>query len=254
MGICGGDPGEGCEQLAHGQGVRGPLLAQAGAPCVFEQGVERDRRHRPVADQLAGDQAADPIAAVLQLAADALAPVAGLADGLEVADGGDGLGADEQRHADLARGDGVAELVDQVLRALAAGHLQHGAGRIGADAAPHRAREIVRGAEGGDGFRGRDLELADGGDQVDLGTEGFAGGGVVQGRLRRAAGEVGGREGLIAWPIDALRGFSDPDDDRRARVHDHPPVVAAQPRPTNGILVAITVRNRALASGGRPAM
>ena len=211
MGIGRGDLGERGEELAHGQGVVGSAQAQAGAAGVFEQGVDADRRAGAVfAEGRIEELVAE--AAILELAAHRLRPVAGFATRGQVAHRGDGLGPTDQRHADLAGPDGLGQLVDEVLGPLPAHGLEDGPRRIGADAAGHGAGEVVGLAERGDGAGVRDLELADGGDQIDVGGEGRGGERILQGRARRRPGEIGGRLGFVVRRVDPLRGFADADD------------------------------------------
>jgi phosphoribosylformimino-5-aminoimidazole carboxamide ribonucleotide (ProFAR) isomerase len=73
-----------------------------------------------VLDQLAGQEAFEPIATILHLAANGLGPVAGLADRLQVAHGRNGFRAKDQGHIGVPRRNGVAKLMHQMLRALAA--------------------------------------------------------------------------------------------------------------------------------------
>src|SRR5262249_38731056 len=152
-------------------------------------------------------------AAVFDVAVDGLLPVAGLALGDQVADCGDRFRAHHQAYLYLAGGDGVGELVDQVLRTLAADHLPDGALRGRPAALGDRPREVVRGAEGLDGARARALELADRGDAVDGGPE-ISRPGVGDRRARRRAGEVSRRQRLVVRRVDALGRLADADDHR----------------------------------------
>ena len=118
--------------------------------------------------QVHGQEALKPIAAIFHLSADGLGPVAALALRLEMADGRDGFGAKDQRHARAPLGDGVAKLSDQMLWPLPAGHFQDRMGRIGPDALCHCTGHIVGAAKGRHGSGGRDFKLPDRRDQIDV--------------------------------------------------------------------------------------
>ncbi len=182
------------------------------APCILEQRVVRDRADRTVLEQFGIEHALQPVAAILQRAADLFRPVARLAGAEQRAHGRDRLRADDRRHLAFAASDGGGELADQLLVGLPAGRLENGAPRVGTDPAPDRARRIVRPAERRLRIGARDFELANCADRIDR-TRRVAGGtGVGKRGFQRFAGQIHVGQHAIARVLGTLRGLPDPDD------------------------------------------
>ena len=243
--VAGGHLAEGCEQLAHADGVLLATEAEPSATGVLEERVLDRGVDQAVDGGVPRDQAAQADAAVLQAPADLLGEVGrGLAPG-EVTRGRDGLRPGHQDDLALAGGDRGRHLRDQPLRCLAADDLEDRVRRVGADPRRHRPREVVGPAERSLRDRGGRLELTHPGDGVDRGRE------VVgrrtrvgQGVRRRASREVGRRETLVAGVVDALRALADADE------HGCPGVEVAA---VHGATVAATANAPAVRPGTAPA-
>jgi len=142
-----GDLRERREQRPHRGGVVRAVQLHPCAAGVVDERVLAGRAGEPVRGQVREDEALEPVAAVLQGSAGVLGEVrpAGVVAALagEVLDGRDRLRADEQHDLGPHRGDRRGELVDQVLRGLAAADLEDRPFRREAGAARHRAREVV---------------------------------------------------------------------------------------------------------------
>ena len=212
--------GERGEQRAHRRRVLVAGLVEPGPARVLDQRVLARRAGQAVCSLVRGEQAVQAVTPVLKAAAGPLAeigPVVGRGVPLR---GGNGLRSEDQRHLAAAGGDGRGQLVDQVLRRLAAGDLQDRAGRSGTDPARDRPGVVVGPAERRPGGRVGDLELADARDRVDRRGQG--------GRVRPRVGErgprgVGGQVNRRAAPVpglvQALGHLAGADQHGRARVH-----------------------------------
>ncbi len=170
MGVGGGDLREGGEQLAHRPGVVGAGQLQPRPPGVLEQRVLTRRAEQAVGGVVAGAEPGQSVAAVVELTADVLGEVGPVGGVRERPGGGDRLRAEQQHDLFSCAGrDGGGELVDEVLRRLAADDLQHGPRRVRAEAGGDRARVVVRPAQRGLRPRAGDLELTDPRHRVDRG-------------------------------------------------------------------------------------
>ncbi len=67
----------------------------------------------------------------------------------------------------------------------------------------------------------RGLELADGGDDIDVARQGLGREGVLQRRPRRGAGQIGRRQSRVAGRIKPLRRLADADDHGSVVGHVH---------------------------------
>ena len=217
--VGGRDLGERREQRAHRGRVLLAGLPEAGPPGIVDQRVLAGRAGQPVRGLMPGHHAAHPVAAVFQAALGVLGEVGFLVGPGQVLDGGDGLRTEDQRHLAAAAGDHRGELVDQVLRSLAAGHLEDRAGRARGDRAGHGPGVIIRTAQGCPRPRNGILELADAGHRIDRRRyRGRVGPGVGQGLGGRVGGEVDGRAPSVVLGVEALGRLSDPDHDGSAGI------------------------------------
>jgi hypothetical protein len=150
---------------------------------------------QPVPGAVPGPDAAQPVAPVFQAAFGMLGevgPIRSLLGLGEVLDGGDGFRAEQQDNLGPPGRDHPGELVDQVLRRLPAGDLEHRAGGAGADAARHRARVVVGAAERRPRPGRGVLELANPGHRVDRAGERSGVSAIAGGVRERGPGGVGG--------------------------------------------------------------
>ncbi len=143
----------------------------------------------------------EAVAAVLELAADVLGEVR-LVEFLsrrfarpdpvsEVLRGGPRLGAQDQRHFDVACRDLPREFGHQLLRAVAADRFEHGAHRIGADPLRDRTHVVVGRPEQWLVERGADLELPQPGEDLDRLRHGrHVGTGVSKRGPHRLGGQI----------------------------------------------------------------
>ena len=141
-----------------------------------------------------------------------------------------GLGACDQRHADVAGGDPLAHLADQLLRRVAADLGVDGVARIGADAPGDGAGWILGAAETVSDPRpvggiGEDTDHRQG---ADMGCQRRAKPGVRHGGLCRFGGNAHGRLGLVGGNA-LFRELSAADKDGRRVFHGCP-----QCRPCSG--------------------
>ena len=132
----------------------------------------------------------------------------------EVLGSGTRLGAEDQRHLDVAGGDRPGELRHHLLRAVAADRLEHRARRIGADALRHRPHVVVGRTERRIGEWRADLELPQPDEHLDRPRHGVhVRTGVGQRGPRRLGRQVHRRQPLVVGVVDALGELPDADDD-----------------------------------------
>ena len=213
------DLGERREQRAHRGRVLLAGLLEAGPPGVVDQRVLARGAGKPVRGQVPGHHAGQPVAAVFQAALGVFGEVGPLVAMGKVLDGGDGLRPEDQRHLAAAAGDHGGELVDQVLRGLAAGYLQDRAGRARGDPAGHRPGVIIRTAQGCPRTRNGILKLADAYHRIDrCRYRGRISPGVGQGVPGGVGGQIDRRALAIGLGIEALGRLSDPDHDGGAGI------------------------------------
>ena len=211
--VAGRDPAEGGKQRAHRRGVLLTALLEPGPPGVLDQRVLARRVGQPVRGLVHGHHAGQPVPPVFQAALGVLGEVRAVVSPREMPGRGDGLGADQQHHLAAAGRDHGRELVDQVLRRLAAAHLEHGPGRVGAEPAGHRAGVVIRAAQRGARARHGVLELPHPGDGVDgRRHRGRVGPRVGQRGPGRVGGQVHRRAALIAGLAESFRHLPGPGE------------------------------------------
>ena len=141
VGIAGGDVGERSEEASHRLEVIIERRCAAMTDRLLEQRIDLGGERDAVRD-LVGVEQRRAESAVLQTAVHLFVPVeldAGAAGALERRDG---FGAGEENDLGLAVGDALGHQVDPLLRRVAANFDVDRVGRVGADAARHRAWRI----------------------------------------------------------------------------------------------------------------
>ena len=215
MRVPGRDLGERLEQPAHGQRVLLAGLPEPGPAGVLEECVHARGVREPMGGELHRHQALEPVASVLQVAVDVLGPVRPVVGAGQGLAGGDRLGPGDEGDLALAGGDGRGQLVDELLRALAAGDLQDRPPRRRADPQGDRPREVVRASERGPRPRRGVVELPRGRERVHGRRDGDeVGAAVAEGLACRIGGQVDGRAAAVVRVLEPLGRLPDADNDR----------------------------------------